>query len=125
MHIDYCTIDRKSLDAAGLPRYDNAAAFAAAYPRLHLSDSLGAACFMDAPGYPSYFLRSVYTRKGDTPDSGPALVLDLGSLGIFVVVWADWQSGDTWEGRQARLTALFRSIWAPLPLNHERTRAWV
>lgn len=131
MHLDYTTIDRKALDAAvatgncGLARYANTATFLAAHPGLRLSDSLGAACFMDAPGFPSYFIRSVYTRKGDSPDKGPAEVLDLGDLGCYVVESADWQLGDTWENRQAEKLALFLSIWSPLPLDHPRTQAWL
>lgn len=36
---------------------------------------LGNGCFLDAPGYPTYFTRSVYTSRGDTPGTGPYMVI--------------------------------------------------
>jgi len=60
--VDYSTINLERLRT--LPLYQLPKGF-------KVSDHLGSGCFMDAPGFPSYFIQSVYTSRGDTPRNGP------------------------------------------------------
>jgi len=80
-----------------------------------ISRSEGAGCFMDPPGFPTYFLRAVYTKHGNTPPKGPDYVICLGDAVYRVPPL--WQDGDRdW---------FMRRLWPPLPLEHERTKEWI
>lgn len=69
----------------------------------------GMGCHMDPPGYPTYFLRPVYTKHGDSPRRGPDVVL-------FGRVYSRA------EGCVGDDNA--RRFWAPLPIEHPRVQAW-
>lgn len=83
-------------------------------PVLRLSDSWGAGCFLDAPGFPTYFLRSVYTAQGNTPRNGPDHV-----LGVGKDLWR-FESDD-----YEKLGPIYRRIYRPLPLDHPRVKLWI
>lgn len=68
-----------------------------------LSDHFGSACFGDPPGYPSYFVRSIYTAHGNSPSKGP----DAELLGYGLSDGLD-----------------LRRIYLPLPEEHPRVQAW-
>lgn len=75
-----------------------------------LSASCGVGCSGDPPGYPSYFLRSVYDASGNSPMNGPNTVISHPSLGNRPI-----------SNKDSRL----RSIWLPLSIDHQRTKAWI
>ena len=75
--------------------------------------SPGMGCFLDAPGFPSYYLQPVYDARGNTPRGAPGAVLR-GTDGAYHVV-------DTLRGRDA----LLRSLYLPLPVDHPRVQAWI
>lgn len=93
-------------------------------PTYQLSDSLGQGCFLDAPGYPSYFLRSVYTQYGNSPRKGAEYVITLNGIS-YIIELANWCNTDTWDSRQARFQRRLRKLWKPLPLEHPRVQAWI
>lgn len=89
----------------------------------HIDRNLGSGCSGDPPGFPTYFLRSVYTQHGDTPHGGPTHVLRDAS-GVFrAIPETDWRG--TREESDARRDALMRRLWLPLPYGHPRVRAWI
>src|SRR5437879_3457097 len=81
-------------------------------PTYRYSDHLGAGCFLDPPGYPSYFVQSVYTSYGNTPRKGATMVL------FGRVVQTEGYKQESYE-------RLLRRLWNPLPLEHPRTQAWL
>jgi hypothetical protein len=83
-------------------------------PTYHLQHDPGNGCFLNPPGYPTYFTRAVYDSRGDTPRHGPSMVL-------LDRVVTDEDNYPTDEAHQA----LLRALWAPLPLEHKRTQAWI
>ena len=84
-------------------------------PTYKISRREGVGYFMDPPGFPTYFLRNVYTQYGNTPPRGPDCVICLGDTAYRVP--------DLWDLDKHR--QLMRRWWAPLPLEHERTTAWI
>lgn len=82
---------------------------------------MGSGCAGDPPGYPSYFLRSVYTQYGNHPGfrNYPQEVIKSPWDNSYRVVLRTW--GDREQDREAAL----RRLWAPLALDHPRTRAWI
>lgn len=82
-------------------------------PTYRLSSHMGSGCYLDAPGFPSYFLQSVYTQYGNTPAKGPGVVIEF--EGTLYVIAEDL------EKRQK----LLLDLWNPLPLYHERSKAWL
>ena len=60
---DYSTINLEKLHA--LPVYKKP-------PTYQISKHCGSACFLDAPGFPSYFLQHVYTQYGNHPPAKSA-----------------------------------------------------
>ena len=86
------------------------------------SDGMGSGCFMDPPGLPSYFIRDVYTARGD--DTGfTALQGPDGCVTMFVDGDDDWSRG--WNGVHAVRQAKLRKAWRPLPLDHIRVKLWI
>ena len=110
--ISYETIDKNRLTR--LPKYEIPATF-------HLQTDPGNGCFLDPPGYPTYFTRSVYTPRGDNLQNGPQLLL----LGRVVVHSKDWDGCKDWDAYRAKIDKRFLSLYKPLPLDHPRTRAWI
>lgn len=86
----------------------------------HLSESSGSACFLDPPGYPSYYVWSVYTRQGDTPRKGPGQVLIFEGRN-YPIDHDDGFNGHDLEAKQR----LLRELWKPLPWEHPRTQLWI
>lgn len=79
-------------------------------PTYELQKDPGNGCFLDPPGYPTYFSQSVYTAHGDTPPHDQPHAILLGrALPVSL------------EKRDA----LFRRIYKPLPFDHPRVQAWV
>ena len=78
---------------------------------------------MDAPGYPTYFTKSVYTQHGNTPGRGPTLVIAHGSAIYVVPSHKDWEGGR--EAHDAITEARLRSLWKPLPEDHPRVQLWI
>lgn len=109
---DYSTIDRARLEA----RYP----VHKCPPSYRLQDDPGNGCYLDPPGYPTYFTRSVYTSHGNTPGKGATMTL----LGR-VIETTDWKAGDTWEQRHARFQAELTRLYKPLPIDHPRVVAWL
>lgn len=91
-------------------------------PTYHISTSMGAGCYGDAPGYPSYFLQSVYTQYGNTPPNAPDYVIrdDAGNYRRIDIKYA-YKDGKHSDNRKAILDRLF----VPLPLSHLRVRLWI
>lgn len=105
MEFDYSTIDREKLGR--LPQLKLP-------PTFHLSRSRGNGCFMDPPGYPTYFTQSVFTGHGNSPPrKGQATLVLLGH-----VVCANYESLEEVDKR-------LRGLWAPLPIDHRRVAAWI
>lgn len=86
--------------------------------RYHLAEPPGGmGCFMDPPGYPSYFLRGVYTPNGNTPwRNGVAITVLLG----HVVEWVQTHHKDDEER-----ALLLEHLYLPLPEEHERVQLWI
>ncbi len=93
-------------------------------PTYRLQEHSGNGGMGDPPGFPSYFTRSVYTSHGNTPHRGPNTVI-LFEKKLYVVELAEWKPGETWDTRHARYNERLRSLWAPLPIDHVRTRCWI
>jgi hypothetical protein len=114
MALDFSTIDLDAL--RHLPKHRLP-------PTYHLQVHSGNGCFLDAPGYPSYFTKSVYTQHGNTPGRGPTLVIAHGSETYVVASHKDWMDGR--ESHDALTDGRLRSLWAPLPENHLRVQLWI
>jgi hypothetical protein len=82
-----------------------------------LQEHTGNGCAGDPPGYPTYFTRSVYTRHGNEPDRSATQVISLNGT--------HYATRDARQWDEAKDTALMRSLWKPLPLDHPRTRLWI
>ncbi len=79
---------------------------------------MGMGCFLGPPGYPSYFLRAVYTRHGNSPRKGTTEVItDADGVNRVIFTVDEWDT----DKRDTRL----RKLWVPLPIDHPRTRAWI
>lgn len=105
--MDYSTLDAKAL--SGLKPYKLP-------PTYHLQEDSGNGCFLDPPGYPSYFTRSVYTQHGNSPPRGPYYVLTPPGRGCLIVPHAC---------ESEKVEAVYRRLWNPLPLDHPRSVAWL
>ena len=92
-------------------------------PTYRVDRHLGAGCAGDPPGFPTYYLRSVYTQHGNSPAKGPGYVIqdDAGILRRFPE--HGWQG--TRDEAASRWDALLRAFWLPLPYAHPRVRAWI
>ena len=111
---DYSTINFEQL--ATLPLYQQ--------PDSHcISKHEGSGCYGDPPGFPTYFLRSIYTRHGNTPSKGPQYILALPGQEERAVPKTEL-AGDTGEASRARFNALMHRLWKALPLDHPRTITW-
>lgn len=119
--MDYSTINLeklKSFPTFRLPGATTDDAVSVSSGRTHwsLQTHPGNGCFLDAPGYPTYFTRNVY-RNGNNPSSGPQLVITYEGKHYVVATWDD----DDWAVVQKRL----HSLWKPLPFAHERVTLWM
>jgi hypothetical protein len=105
--VDYSTIDGVELAKLGPCELR---------PGLVASESVGCGCYGDPPGYPTYFLRSVYTGRGDNPASGPYHVIRDGAGELYPIPEGE---GRSWDD------GVLRRLWRPLPLDHPRVRLWL
>lgn len=99
MQFDYSTINRVELEK--LPVYEKPNTF-------KISNHLGNGCFLDVPGYPSYFTQSIYNSRGNTPRYGPEYII----LGREL-------PNDFKEREEA-----LEKLYIKLPYNHPRVKAW-
>lgn len=99
---DYSTIDREKL--AKRASYSPSRTYS-------VDTREGNGCFMDPPGYPSYFTQCVLNSSGNDPDSGPTMLL----LGHVVQ-----RAEDPFEDS----LAVLRSLYVPLPYEHPRVETW-
>lgn len=90
----------------------------------HLQTNSGNGCAGDAPGFPSYFTRSVYTQHGNNPPRGAQTVISYEGVHYVISHHDDWKGCD-WDAVYAKTQRRLRRIWNPLPLEHPRTRAWI
>jgi hypothetical protein len=90
-------------------------------PTYRLQDDPGNGCYLDPPGYPTYFTRSVYTSHGNSPRKGAETVI----FGRVLETSNDWRPGDDWDTVSARRNALMKRLYMPLPFEHPRVQAWV
>lgn len=109
---DMSTIDKEKLDL--LPNYNIPSSY-------HMQSDPGNGCFLDPPGFPSYFTRSIYTKHGNEPSRGVTKVL----LGKAVESRSDWDNNKTWDAVCNKRSSLLKKLWKPLPLDHPRTIAWI
>jgi hypothetical protein len=114
--MDFTTLNIRKLKA--LPLYHKP-------PSYTIQSDPGNGCFLDPPGYPTYFTRNVYTRGGNTPNKGVQLVILLNGEYYAVASSQDWEEAKNWEGYQSKVSKRIRSLWKPLPLEHPRTQAWI
>ena len=111
MRIDTSTINQKQLRK--YPIYKKP-------PTYEISRHMGACCAGDAPGYPSYFLQSVYTSHGNTPRNGPDYVIRDDEGNYRRIPEFTWNR-DGSSNRDAILDALY----LPLPIEHPRVKTWI
>lgn len=107
--IDYSTLNLEELRK--LPRYTSNAKYSP-------STTMGSGCFLDPPGYPTYFIRHLYDRHGNSPHRGPEAVIIVPNEGSFVVRDAENFSFEDYK-------AGLRKLYTPLPIDHPRVRAWI
>lgn len=79
-------------------------------PQTYHLGSCGCGCFLEPPGHPTYFVRSIFTKYGNNPPYGqPCYYLN----------------GFGYTDLKA-VSALYGNKTFPkLPLEHPRTRAWI
>lgn len=101
MQIDLSTINQKVLNE--LPVYNGS---------YKIDSHIGSGCFLDAPGYPSYFIQSIYTRFGDCPAFGANEVIQ------NRVIRTD-------KTTDKEFRDLIKSLWIKVPYRSIRTKAWI
>jgi len=104
----YQSVDLSTIDLDKLKRYEiyNPARIQRYTPDSHM----GSGCFLDAPGYPSYFLQSVWDSSGNN-EIVIGIVDDKGDLRDLPVK----------RNREETL----RELWRPLPVDHPRVELWI
>lgn len=104
---NYDTIDLEYLNA--LPEYGGP---------YRVDRSEGSGCAGDPPGYPSYFLKNIWTGRGDHPQSGPTMVIYSPTTdSCHVVLSAD----EDYEVLKKRMQRMYKK----LPIDHPRVKAWI
>lgn len=125
--MDYTTLNTNRLKALPTVDYHVLVNPNATHYGNHVSAQMGSACFLDPPGYPTYFLQACYDRTGNTPDWMPGHVIRY--MGVSYVVDRSaneaYKGGKTWDQAQAEYHKLLHSLWVSLPYEHERVQAWV
>lgn len=90
-------------------------------PTYHLQREPGNGCFLDPPGYPTYYTQSVYTQHGNSPRKGAETII----FGRVVHHSSDWNGVKDWNEMHARRSERLRRLWVALPIDHPRTKAWM
>lgn len=112
MKYDYSTIKQEELKRLPVARIA---------PSYYLQERPGNGCFLDPPGYPTYFTQSVYTSHGNQPARGAQTVI----CGRVVEHSNDYDSKKTWDEIIKLRDKRLQGLWNPLPIDHPRTRAWI
>lgn len=116
-------------------------------PSYHYSRHLGMGCAGDPPGYPTYFLQSVYTSHGNSPRKGATAVIVHEGVAYVLHSSKDYDTaiarvkvqarkeGKTliWEeqcklereAHDALIKRRIERIYNPLPEDHPRMEAWI
>jgi len=94
-------------------------------PSYHLQRDCGNGCFLDPPGFPSYFTRGVFTQHGNAPRRGVEEVISFGGALYTTRSSADWKSSDTWDGVYGRYSSRLMRLWSKLSFEHPRTQLWI
>lgn len=111
--IDTSTINKDELEK--LPIFKCPASY-------HLQNEPGGnCCYLDPPGYPTYFTRSVYTSHGNSPAKGPQMTI----LGRVCESENDWNNVADYEKYREKIDKRLKKLWIPLSLEHPRTKAWI
>lgn len=88
----------------------------------YYGDGIGSGCFLDAPGYPSYFLKGVYTSHGNSPHKGAQTVIQFENVSYVV------ETADGWyvkSGRTGDRDISLRYLWKPLPIDSLHVQLWM
>jgi hypothetical protein len=93
-------------------------------PGYHLQTDPGNGCFLDPPGFPTYFTRSLYNKRGDSPERGPQQVITLDGTHYVTQSATDWHGG-SWEDSRQRYDDRMMRLWIALPVEHVRVQAWM
>ncbi len=80
-------------------------------PSYHLQTSFGNACYMNPPGHPAYFTRSIYTMHGNSPARGAQMEL------FGAIVQTDKTPYD-------KIAGILDSLYLPIPEDSARVQAW-
>lgn len=83
-----------------------------------IDSNLGLGCFMDAPGYPSYFVQSVSTQYGNPLAKGVTTVIYDPQCGHYHAVASV-------ETPRSYYERMLKKLWKPLPIDHMRVRLWM
>ena len=110
--MDYSTIDIEKLKSLPVYKMPDSC-------RLQRDSGMG--CAGDPPGFPSYFLKSVYTKHGNSPSKGAQTVIQYEGIAYVLQHSEDYKDKNSYEKFHKRL----RRLWKPLPLDHERTKLWI
>lgn len=95
-------------------------------PSYRLQKDPGCGCHMDPPGFPTYFLQSVYTSTGNSPPrTAKADEVIAFEDKLYITSTPGWVAGDTWDTRHKKREQRMRRLWLPLPINHPRVIAWI
>lgn len=116
--VDYSTINMDALSK--LPVFK-------CPPTYRLQDGLGNGCFLDPPGYPTYFTKSVYTQHGNSPRRGAELVIRDPVHQVWRIVQSsnDWDGCTSWDEMRAKVDLRISLLYKPLALNHPRVQEWM
>lgn len=90
----------------------------------HLQQHPGGGCFLDPPGFPTYFTRAVYTKHGNSPPHNRVQTV-ISFEGVDYALPDYYRPGETWEQQRARWDALLARLYTRLPFEHPRVQAWV
>lgn len=63
--MDYSTLHADELEK--LEKYE--------LGKKQISKQMGSCCFLDPPGFPSYFIQHIYTEQGNEPGTGPTAII--------------------------------------------------
>lgn len=88
-----------------------------------ISSHMGSACAGDPPGYPSYFVRSVYNRFGNEPSKGTTEVIECN--GRLYALPDFWKGSKSWDEYTAKRDRLYKRLYVALPEDHPRVQAWI
>jgi hypothetical protein len=109
MIADYSTINRQALAALDIYRPSS-------NRRVSKGEEMGSGCFLDAPGYPSYFIKHIYTPSGDDPTTGPR----------HLIVVPGEEPRTIRDGNDGTISKMvLRLLWKPLPIDHPRVQSWI